>query len=272
MRTTAIIVFIILSIWSIFSFETYKIFLAARYYWGNILTSPARTISITLLTLTIAFLFTIVTYKGLILPIRTQEKKIEAVYGEFKERNIEVDSSLKFTTEYLKIYNQLKVGKRLPLKDEILKFIDNSKFFYSNLPTYFNENPDFNTCIFNMTPVTQVTALKIDNFQHTILFITHNINRPDKEINIYSYQNLPTNTNLHQILDPIFTDEILNTLRGNFEFWLAQGTGIHGSAGVAVTTHPSLNGDWLWIGVPEPFNKDNNLNNLLVENIYLRGI
>jgi hypothetical protein len=272
MRTTAIILFIILGIWSIFSFETSRIFLAFKYYWSNILVFPIRTISITIIALVISSVLVIIVNKGIVNPIRLQQQKIENIKHEFEIRNIKIDFNSEMMLSYLKIHDKLKSNGTSSIENEILNFIDNSRFFYNNLPAIFENNPEFNKQVFNMINPTQVVAIKIKRYKHTILFISHNKNFPDKRIKILSYEDLPSNLELHKILDSIFTDLILNTLKENFENWHKYNIGLHGSAGVAVATNPNLSGGWMWIGVPDPFNNENNLNNLLAENIYLYKI
>ncbi len=272
MRTIFIILFIILTIWSIFSFDTARINLVARYYMANLSANPIKisfyTFCAVLLTITVF----IVIYKGIAKPIRSQVKAIEPAFINFKDFNIKVNGS-KTTSEYVKIYERLRAtNKKCSVKEQILKFIDDNRFFYTNYPMEFKNNPSFNQQ-YSMLEVTQITALRVNEFRHTILFVSHNPSLQDKKLSYFTYENLPDNDSLHQILDPVFTDKVLNTLRENFEMWLKRGSGIHGSVGLAVTIgNKKLDGDWMWIGVPDPFNSNNNLNNLLTESIWLTGI
>lgn len=272
MRTIVIILFIILTIWSIFGFETSNISLALKYFIANVLANPIKTILTLVGILGLATILCLFTHFTIIRPIRNQIEKIEPLAVEFKERNIKFELNSKTISEYIKIYDQLRSKKRLELNVQILKFIDDSKFVYSNLPDALKNYQELNTSIFNMNRVTQVTALKIEKYKHTILFISHNEKKADRQINFYKFDNLPENEILQTYLDSIFTDEILNPLRQNFEFWLKNNYGLHGSAGVALATKPNHDGEWMWIGVPEPFNENNNLSNLLAENVFLKGV
>lgn len=264
MKTVGMILFILLSIWSLFSFETTKIILSGKYLYGNFVSNPTKIVGyILLLILLIIGLFVTIN-NGFKKPFANQMAAIEPIIPAFEERNYNTE---KFKhSEYIKIYERLNrnTNKKLSDKEQVLKFIENSRFIYQNLPEIITKETSSNTQIFNMNRVTQVTMLRVEKYKHTIILISHNPKLEDR-LSVYEYKNLPDNNKLRKISDEVFTDEILNTLRDNFEMWLNGGI-IHGSAGLAVTTSRNLKGDWLWIGVPNPFN-DYYLNDLIAENL-----
>ena len=265
MKTAGMVLFILLSIWALFSFETTRIILSGKYLYGNFITNPIKTLGYILLLLLIIIGFCLTLNNGFIKPFRNQMVAIEPIIPAFKERNYNVDSFKQ--SEFIKVYEKLNknTNRNLSDKEQVLKFIENSKFVYQNLPKIIKTETTYNTQVFNMNRVTQVTILRVERYKHTIILISHNPNVEDRLLSVYDFKNLPDNNSLHKILDPVFTEEILNTMRDNFEMWLNGGF-IHGSAGLAVTTSRNLDGEWLWIGVPNPFN-DYNLNDLISESI-----
>jgi hypothetical protein len=265
MKTAGLILYTLMGIWAFYSFETTKITLTSKYLFANFISNPIKTSSYTLIIILIVFGFGIIINKGFINPIRNQISIIEPIFTAYEERNYDTKKFKR--SEFIKIYEKLNksTNKNLSDKQQVLRFLENSKSIYQNIPPIIQSGTTYNTKIFNMNRVTQVTMLRIENYKHTIIFISHNPSKADQSITVYDYQNLPDNNSLHQILDPIFTNEILNTLRNDFEMWLNGGS-IHGSAGLSVTTSKNLDGEWLYIGVPKPFN-DYNLNNLIAENL-----
>ena len=121
-----------------------------------------------------------------------------------------------------------------------------------------------------MNYATQITALKIGKYKHTILFVSHNDGLPDKKVTLIKFDEFPSNEKLHKILDPIFDDKILDSMKENFDYWLKNNIGIHGSAGISVTIgNTDKKNKWMWLGVPEPFKDNKGLNLLLTESIWL---
>ena len=264
MKTIAIIVYIILGIWAIFSFDTEKLSLFFRYYVANILAEPIKTCLYTLaIPISIVCL-----YKGIYKQIMNQTESIEPALSNFKDFNIKIDP-INTTRDYIKIYNRLNTNEaRKDIKDQILKFIDDSRFFYKNYPSAFKNNIAFNQ-MYDMSSSTQVTVLRIDKFKETILFISHNSNLPDKKISMYTYDKLPDNESLYKILDSAFTDKSLNILNDYYYSFEKNGVGQYGSAGVGVAAESVNKPKWMLLWLPDPFNAENNLNKLILESIWL---
>ena len=98
MKTAGIIIYILLGIWAIFSFDTEKINLFSRYYIGNIIANPYKYVSYSIICILMTIMLTFIFYKEFYLKIQNQAKIIEPALSNFKDFNIEIDS-LKTTAE-----------------------------------------------------------------------------------------------------------------------------------------------------------------------------
>ncbi len=269
MKTFGLILYTLMGIWAFYSFDTSKIILIGKYVIGNFVASPIKTSSFALALILTIICLGVVISKGFMKPIQNQMAVIEPIPIHWKEQlqyNVENFNR----SEYIKLYETLNKNNNKNLSDRelILKFLENSKRVYRNLPEIIEEETQYNTKYVNFNRVTQVTMLKIKKYQHSILFISHNPNKPDRLVDIYNYDELPDNRILHQVLDPIFDDENLNKIRIQFDTWPNAGT-IHGGVGFAASLSPVY--EWLWIGVPHPF-KDHNLNNLIAESLGFQSL
>lgn len=258
-----IIFFALLGIWAAYSFDT----LWMRYFLSNLFAYPVKTISLTLCLILLILIFYLILVAGFIGPITNQVNAIEPAIEEFKNHNIKIDSiRLAVTSEYVAIYERLKPSdKKHSVEEYISKFMKDSRFLYKNCPSVFNSAVGFSKN-YDMSGVTQVTALRIEKFKHTFLFFTHNLNEPDQKLIYLKYEDLPNNKALHQILDPVFEDEVLDNLRMYFEDGLSKGLIVDSYKYEYSSQNP---GEWTLIGVPDPFNRNNYLSNLLRDAVWL---
>lgn len=265
MRAFFITLYIILGVWSLFAFETTKIVLTGKYLYGNFISNPLKISFYTIIILLFIFGFILTLNRGFINPIKNQIGAIEPIIPAFLERNYNVENFKR--EEFIKVFEKLNkdTNKNLNEEQQVLKFLENSKYVYQNLPIIIESETTYNTKVFNMNRITQATILKVEKYKHTIILISHNPNKPDRLVTSYNFEDLPDNKTLKNIVDPIFDDDKINEIRQTFEMWLSGGF-IHGSAGLSVSTSKKLDGEWLWIGVPNPFN-DYNLNNLVAESL-----
>jgi len=265
MKTTAIILYILLGIWAIFSFDEVRVKSAIKYLGANLVAQPYKTTIYLILVVLLSTALSLIVYYGFISPFKNQRSAIDPVYVGLIERNYNT-ADFK-TSEYVVLYEKLKQSndKNLNLRKKVLKFIDKSRFVYQNLPQIVKNNINYNTKIFNFNRVTQVTLIYIKKYRHTFLFISHNENKPDKELKEHIFDVLPNNIEIKKIVDPIFPQECFELINSAFDRWLENKEHtVHGSAGLYVHTDRSLDGRWLCIGIQEP-NQNYNLNNLIAE-------
>ena len=258
MKTIAIILYIILGIWAVFSFNTEKINLVYRYLIANSISNPTRNLIYSLLTVTLTIGLIIIITKGFLYPIREKSKRIESVFNRIEAMDIPA-KNLESTIQYVKIFDRLSAKDNQNFNDKqiIENFIKNSIYIHGNMLKYWAERPDFEFSVFNFTRVTQITALKIKEYKHTILLISHNPEKPNKQIRIFEYDKLPEIDSLKKVVDPIFTEEVLKTIKLSFDNSLLRGYNIDEPLGYCANNDQNSKPEWSWIGIPEPFEKFN---------------
>lgn len=249
--------------WELFSDNA----LHFRYYIANVSANPIKTISLTLILGLLILIFFFFFSKWFGNPIESQIKTIEPAMEEFKNHNVKIDSIKRsMTSKYVAIYERLKpINKKLSVEEQILKFMNDARFLYNNYPSAFNAVEGFSRN-YDMSKVTQVTALKIEKFKHTFLFVSHNPNEADLKLTYLKYEDLPDNKKLRQILDPVFEDDVLNWLRKEFENRLSKNSE---NPEKGYQHCSQIMGEWALIGVPDPFNNNNYLSNLLKGVVWL---
>lgn len=271
MKTIAIILYIILGIWALISFDTEKPGIVIRYYVANIIANPIKTVLYTFVIIVFTITSLLIFNKILYRPIVSQIKIIEPAFSNFKDFDIKFDS-LNTTAEYVKIYERLRMkSKKYSLEDQILNFIDDSRFFYKNYPACFKKNNNFNQ-LYDLTDKTQVIVIRLEKYKETLLFIHHNPKLPDRKISTFTYEGLPSNFALSKILDPIFSSKNYSYINDYYDYFDKHGIGQYGSTGIGVANSSIKNHEWMLLWLPDPFNKDNNLNNLLAESVWLTKI
>lgn len=262
MKTILIVIYILLGIWALFSFDTVKPNIAFRYYLSNFSVNPFKIGLFTfLLFFLLIFSFFIVKsifYENLI----SQYKSIEPIFTNFNENNIKVDT-FKTTCEYVNVYEHFKsLKKEKDIKKEVLNFIDNSRFFHKNYPKAFSNS--IAKC-YNFPKNTQISIIRIEQYKETILFICQNENLKDKEVNNYVFEQLPNNDKLDLIFSSCADNSVISFINDYYDYFNKHGFGQYGSVGFC--TFIDIN--YSIIIVPDPF-EEKILNDLLLERIWLK--
>jgi hypothetical protein len=234
------------SIWGAYDFKRIPYGYAVGYF----LNFPIKSLAILCLMLVSFFL----TYKLIYIPINETKSKIDKVLVKFHPANIDTDNP-NYEIAFSRILNELLKPnlKTLTPEKKLLEFIDCFRVVYDYLPNELSVALK-NSQIVGIQNITQLKAVYIKKYKHTVIFIKHETNKPDKTIEYTTFDAEPSIDTLRNIFDPNHSlpDRAIISIPDTFERWLNGEISIHGDMGYSGNGYiPNSEPYWYWIGIPD---------------------
>jgi hypothetical protein len=181
MKFVLIALFMLLSLWSIFSFDLEKPLIAFRYGISFIIVYPFRFIFLLAFLGSVGFIFWTV-YMPHFQVITQTYTQAEQLLSNGERAGIKV-KNIKGTLSYMRINNILNEPIRTDSTFEatLQDFITKQRALWDELPAAFRD-PANNTGLISLPKPLQISYVKVEAWRHTILFLYSDENLLDKRI------------------------------------------------------------------------------------------
>lgn len=253
----------LLSLWSIFSFDLEKPLIAFRYGFSFIVVYPFRFIFLLAFLASVGFIFWTI-YKPQLQVMNQTYVHAEPLLNNGERAGLKV-KNIQGTLSYMRINKMLNEPIKTDSSFEVnlQDFIEKQRALWDELPPAFRD-PANNTGLISLPKPLQISYVKVEAWKHTVLFLYSDEALPDKRI-LHEHGDFSVTPSVQQLQfhAPKIPEAIIEQVITAFNNWQTQAMSLYDAhMGFGYIGDPTPQHKFLVLFIPEPADRYD-FNNIL---------